>query len=204
MSTIVLTCPGCGKRYELSGALAGKKARCKVCSHEFSIPVPRQIAEVVKPSASSQSSSVLPPRVLLALPRLRPSLLPVHSIRMMTSTPILAGVHRLLTTTKLYLPPRAGVVRKPAGTKKKSKKSSSGSSFEDWWSIIPLGALAISLVLAILAATVKSFGMTGIYLLLVLGVVVSLIGGIWAWVNAFGRASPAGCFISCRSIRSII
>jgi hypothetical protein len=35
---IVLSCPGCGKRYELDRKLAGKKARCRKCSIEFRIP----------------------------------------------------------------------------------------------------------------------------------------------------------------------
>ena len=41
-STIVLNCPGCRKRYELDGALAGKKSRCKDCGEVFSIPIPRR------------------------------------------------------------------------------------------------------------------------------------------------------------------
>jgi HEAT repeats len=37
---IVLECPGCGKRYEIDAALAGKKSRCKQCGEVFKIPVP--------------------------------------------------------------------------------------------------------------------------------------------------------------------
>ena len=32
---IVLDCPGCGKRYEVDGSLAGKKSRCKDCGNIF-------------------------------------------------------------------------------------------------------------------------------------------------------------------------
>jgi predicted Zn finger-like uncharacterized protein len=35
---IVLGCPGCGKRYEVDSALAGKKSRCKQCGEVFQIP----------------------------------------------------------------------------------------------------------------------------------------------------------------------
>jgi predicted Zn finger-like uncharacterized protein len=38
---IVMHCPGCHKRYEVDGALAGKKSRCKDCGEVFLIPVPR-------------------------------------------------------------------------------------------------------------------------------------------------------------------
>ncbi len=37
---IVVNCPGCQRRYELDGALAGKKSRCKQCGEIFKIPVP--------------------------------------------------------------------------------------------------------------------------------------------------------------------
>lgn len=40
-ATIVIDCPGCGKRYELSGALAGKKSRCRQCGEVFAIAVPQ-------------------------------------------------------------------------------------------------------------------------------------------------------------------
>jgi predicted Zn finger-like uncharacterized protein len=41
---IVLNCPGCGKRYEIDGALAGKKSRCKQCGEVFKIPVPTAVS----------------------------------------------------------------------------------------------------------------------------------------------------------------
>ena len=41
---IVLDCPGCGKRYEIDAALAGKKSRCKHCGEVFKIPVPTAVA----------------------------------------------------------------------------------------------------------------------------------------------------------------
>ena len=40
-TTIVMNCPGCRKRYEVDGSLAGKKSRCKDCGEVFLIPVPR-------------------------------------------------------------------------------------------------------------------------------------------------------------------
>jgi hypothetical protein len=47
---IVLDCPGCGKRYEVDGSLAGKKSRCKQCGAVFPIPAPS--ARVVEPARS--------------------------------------------------------------------------------------------------------------------------------------------------------
>jgi hypothetical protein len=47
---IVLNCPGCKKPYELDGALAGKKSRCRQCGEVFRIPVPT--ARVIEPVAS--------------------------------------------------------------------------------------------------------------------------------------------------------
>ncbi len=41
---IVLDCPGCGKRYEIDAALAGKRSRCKQCGEVFRIPVPTAIS----------------------------------------------------------------------------------------------------------------------------------------------------------------
>jgi hypothetical protein len=37
---IVFECEGCGKGYEVSDGLAGKKGRCKACGHTFRIPQP--------------------------------------------------------------------------------------------------------------------------------------------------------------------
>jgi hypothetical protein len=42
--SIVIHCPGCGKRYELSAALAGKKSRCRQCGEVFAIAVPQFVA----------------------------------------------------------------------------------------------------------------------------------------------------------------
>ncbi len=46
-------CPGCGKEYELPWSMVGKKARCKGCREEFTIPPP------VEPSD---------PRTMMAIP----------------------------------------------------------------------------------------------------------------------------------------
>jgi hypothetical protein len=35
---IEVSCPGCGKRYELDAKLAGKRARCRKCMREFRLP----------------------------------------------------------------------------------------------------------------------------------------------------------------------
>src|SRR4051794_23295663 len=41
---ISLSCPQCGKLYQLSDSLAGKKGRCKDCGSIFEIPTPRKTA----------------------------------------------------------------------------------------------------------------------------------------------------------------
>jgi hypothetical protein len=50
---IVLNCPGCKKRYEIDGALAGKKSRCKQCGEVFRIPVPT--GRFAEPSGVNES-----------------------------------------------------------------------------------------------------------------------------------------------------
>ena len=40
--TIAFPCESCGHRFEVDGALAGRKCRCKHCGHVFLIPVPYQ------------------------------------------------------------------------------------------------------------------------------------------------------------------
>jgi HEAT repeat protein len=67
---IVLNCPGCGKRFEVDGSLAGKKSRCKQCGAVFPIPTPgaktvdppiaaKDPAPPAKRAASSQWESIV-------------------------------------------------------------------------------------------------------------------------------------------------
>ncbi|MGO9466839.1 MAG: HEAT repeat domain-containing protein [Isosphaeraceae bacterium] len=61
--TIVMNCPGCRKRYELPGDLAGKKSRCGQCGEVFAIPVPRTGArepELVTMEPEPAASSARP------------------------------------------------------------------------------------------------------------------------------------------------
>ncbi len=55
---IVLNCSGCGKRYELADALAGKTGRCKQCGQILKIPVPRTLTP---PAASSEPARPVTP-----------------------------------------------------------------------------------------------------------------------------------------------
>ncbi len=58
---IVVKCPGCKKPYELDGALAGKKSRCRQCGEIFRIPVPTaRIVEPSQPEASRAASGSAP------------------------------------------------------------------------------------------------------------------------------------------------
>jgi hypothetical protein len=52
--SINLSCEKCGKLYEMPDSVAGKRARCKQCGHEFRIPVPASVARAR--TAGSDSS----------------------------------------------------------------------------------------------------------------------------------------------------
>ncbi len=54
--TIAFSCPQCGKGFDVDGALAGKRCRCKQCGHLFSIPIPKT------PRATIQGRSEAPIR----------------------------------------------------------------------------------------------------------------------------------------------
>ena len=86
---IVVNCPGCKKRYELDGVLAGKKSRCRDCGEVFRIPVPTaRVIEPVGPPA-------LPPEPAAPRPSREPSLPPRRSLRdAETGTTIPAPVAR--------------------------------------------------------------------------------------------------------------
>ncbi len=58
---IVMNCPGCRKRYEVDGALAGKKSRCKDCGEVFLIPTPRGRQSEPAPAERQVSSPLLSP-----------------------------------------------------------------------------------------------------------------------------------------------
>jgi S1-C subfamily serine protease/HEAT repeat protein len=48
-------CPGCGKHYDLSLKMAGKRARCKQCATEFVIPAPLEAVDPPSPSTRPPS-----------------------------------------------------------------------------------------------------------------------------------------------------
>lgn len=61
--SIIVHCPGCSKRYELSDTLAGKRARCKQCTMEFRIPdeEPVPARSVARPSPLDVDDDLPPP-----------------------------------------------------------------------------------------------------------------------------------------------
>jgi hypothetical protein len=61
---IVLDCPGCGKRYEIDAAFAGKKSRCKQCGEVFRVPVPSAVAGQSSPPGKSPASAEAGSRAL--------------------------------------------------------------------------------------------------------------------------------------------
>lgn len=62
---IVVICPGCKKRYELDGVLAGKKSRCRQCGAVFQIPLPT--GRLIEPAEAAAPASA-PPRMPPPLP----------------------------------------------------------------------------------------------------------------------------------------
>jgi hypothetical protein len=166
MSTIVLSCPGCGKRYELSASLAGKKARCKACSREFTIPVPRQTAPQPEPDSFNPYDDVED-----------------H-----------AGVQSSVThdhDDDTYLPPRAKVAPRHKSRPAASKSSSRGES----WSVIPLIGLALTLVLFLGAFLENPAGIIAFGFLCILALLLMACGGIWSLVIACREGAVYGLLV---------
>jgi hypothetical protein len=134
---IVLNCPGCQKKYEIDGALAGKKSRCRECGEIFRIPVPsgrmvepsRSGAVTASPSASREPMPSARPRsappVAAASPELTWQVTPLDDLldgepspparpRMSTSAaPLGIRPHADGITVRPPIPPR---VAKPAAS----------------------------------------------------------------------------------------
>lgn len=189
MSTIVLSCPGCGKRYELSASLAGKKARCKACSHEFTIPVPRQTAPAAavapsRPKSTTSARSVTPPPEL-------DSFDPYDDVEDHAATS--SSVSHEDDDVKL--PRRAGVVRtseKSATKKKKRRANSAFTAASDWAGRIPLIGLGLTVVLTLMALVIPPFAFLSLVILVLCGLIMMVSGGIWAIVNAFRESVFCG------------
>jgi hypothetical protein len=190
MSTIVLSCPGCGKRYELNGSLAGKKARCKACSQEFTIPVPRQISAPVTATAPSRPKASAPARPAPPPPELD-SFNPYDDVEDHSAPKSSVSYDEDDT----YLPPRAGAVRGPIGNTKKQKKkrrAGASSSLDDWTGkIVPVG-LGLTTVLALLAFASPTIAVPALVLMMLCGFFMTLGGGIWGIVNAFRESAVCG------------
>jgi HEAT repeat protein len=70
---IVMSCPSCGKRYELDGKLGGKRARCRKCSLEFRIPsAPPGASPVDVEPPTSLEEPAAPPSPKKPCPPARP------------------------------------------------------------------------------------------------------------------------------------
>jgi hypothetical protein len=59
---IIVNCPGCKKRYDIDGTLAGKKSRCRQCGEIFRIPVPTARLIEPDPAAPAAATASIPPR----------------------------------------------------------------------------------------------------------------------------------------------
>jgi len=183
MSTIVLSCPGCGRRYELSGSLAGKKARCKACSQEFNIPVPRQAA----PPSTAAAPAPARPTTLSPPPAL-------DSFNPYQDVDDHADARSSVTydDDDTYLPPRAGAVRTSVTKNKSRRAASKSSSRSEGWSVIPMFGLALTLVLFLGAFLENPAGIIAFGLLCLLAILLMAWGGIWSLVTACREGTQQG------------
>lgn len=61
--SIVLDCPGCGKRFEIDEAHSGKKSKCKQCGSIFRIPGLKKNASDLPPASGRRPAPAVPPPV---------------------------------------------------------------------------------------------------------------------------------------------
>jgi hypothetical protein len=195
---IAFPCENCGKSFEVDGALAGKKCRCKQCGHIFSIPIPRRPASASKnqqtfgktegASRSTAPRSDSPPTAPVSPVRPKPAPAPVHD-------PYADLVPRSIPTAELYddedfLPPRQG---KPTPAKKKKRKRRSGGlSLESipGWVYLMLGLAFLGAIVVACTST------TGVALVggsaVIVGLIMMLVGGIGLVVVAFQESVACG------------
>jgi hypothetical protein len=116
-ATIVINCPSCRKQYELDGALAGRKSRCKNCGEVFSIPAPmgRPVATTAVPKPATP-----------AMPASGP--VPSHWESVLEEEPASLKAKRAvapLETEEDLLPPPRAAYRAPREKRVRSKASGS-------------------------------------------------------------------------------
>jgi hypothetical protein len=196
--TIAFRCENCGKSFEVDGALAGKKCKCKQCGHIFSIPVPRQpssrprnlqtfgASEDSRASTASRPASSRP--APSSPPRPQPSPAPAYDPYEDLGPPAIPTVD--LENDEEFLPPRPA---KPAPERKKrSKRRSSGFSIESipGWVYLLLG---LGFVVAITVACTSRAGLLVVAGGSVLvGMIMMAIGGIGLIVIAFTESVACG------------
>lgn len=225
--TIAFPCENCGNRFEVDGALAGKKCRCKKCGHVFVIPVPHRPAGTPAPPPSpspsrpplrtfdstGQATSPDGARPRAAAPTPRTSRLdppprpkpapappPVPNF-LDDDDPYAIGDEPAPVLTRLgapppgadeeFLPPR-GPKPAPSAPKKKKKKRTAGSWFENvpgWAWLAVVGTYGLLFLLALASST-----MAGVFAV-VMGLTIVglyLVGGIGMLVVPFRESVVCG------------
>jgi len=61
---ITVSCPSCGRRYDVPGKLAGRKVRCKECATQFRMPVPQTIPREETPKRGTPDAPSLEAQTL--------------------------------------------------------------------------------------------------------------------------------------------
>ncbi len=194
-TTILINCPKCRKRYELDGALAGKKSRCKNCGEVFSIPVPRgrpvEAAPTSRPAAPPAPRPAAPPAP--AVPSYWESVLDDEPASLKSSRPAPAP----FVDEDLPPPPRT-VYPKSTSTYRRSKRSSDvnvGPIIGGFLGLSVLGFIGIQIWIAVNGYTFQqSFELGRIFgMIFSCGCVgMSLWGYIWIVSLAFQENSMQG------------
>jgi HEAT repeat protein len=186
---IVLNCPQCLKRYEVDGALAGRKSRCKDCGEIFTIPTP-----VERPARKEPVMEPAPPA---AVPSYWESALEVEPAQPAVSRP----APRPMLEDEVALPPRA-----PAPERSR-RKSSRRTPIDSEFGITLAGFYVALAILVLLALSVwhgisepdaTKFGFMfrlALVGLLLVGYLLSFAGSIWLLVIAFREKLEQGLLV---------
>ncbi len=178
--TIALSCGQCGKRYELDGKLAGKRARCKQCGHEFTIPVPRQTTPS-RPKSTAAATAPLNAYGIDEEPAVsrKPKSSGFDPFDDLGNSTVVDSASEDDFGNPVLT--RAGAPPK----KKKKKKSGSGSGFQlpDLTGKVVLFGLVALGILAALSFVSKGAGMIFLILTVLIGMVMILTGGVWTLVS---------------------
>ncbi len=191
---IVLNCPKCLKRYEIDGALAGKKSRCKDCGEIFTIPAPagRPITREREPERPP------PPPAPLPVPSYWESALDAEASQPAASRPT---PRQVVEDEELPLPPRAPSPEKVRRTSSRREPIDSelGVTLAGFYTVFAVFLLIVFSVWygysepsSVRLGAVFRLAYLG---LLAIGWLLSFAGGIWLLVIAFREKLEQGILV---------